>query len=185
MRVAAKSWTARESGRAYEVRSARPKESGRILDHLWRVHECEPGVQVEDPDEFPVTVESLKSLLEHFERSKNGFFLVAAAADEIAGSLNVRGGRHRKLRHVGELGMSVRDTWRREGVGRCLLDTAIETARKSGTLRVLSLQVFETNLPAIRLYETAGFSLDGRRPGHLLIDGAYRDLLVMSLDLGA
>lgn len=72
---------------------------------------------------------------------------------------------------------------RRTGVGAALLDAAIATARHRGATQ-LHLEVREDN-PAIRLYESRGFAVHGRRPRYYRgTGGALRDALTLGLKLG-
>lgn len=179
MRVAARTLETRDGCR-FVVRSARPAEAGRVLDHAWALHREEPQLAFEEADEFSLGVERLRAQIEHLERADNGFFLVAESKGRVAATLSVAGGRLRRTRHVGEIGLSVAAPWRRRGVGRALLEIAIEAARQSGVLRRLTLQVFATNEAALALYATAGFAVDGRRPGHVRLNGRDVDLVFMS-----
>jgi RimJ/RimL family protein N-acetyltransferase len=167
-------------GRVYAVRSARPREAGKVLDHAWHVR-AEPEVSVEDQDEFRCDVDQLRGILKTALEADNGFFLAAAAGDDVVATLSVAGGRHGKVRHVGEIGVSVRAGWRRRGVGRRLLEVAIEHARAAPALRRLSLEVFARNTAAIRLYESFGFVHEGRRRGHVRIGDRDEDVLLMGL----
>jgi RimJ/RimL family protein N-acetyltransferase len=181
MRVPPRSFST-ASGRLYVVRSARTKESGALFDHYLRIRTEEPEVNVEEADEWGVSGESVRRLAEGLDRAPNGFLLVADAGG-IAGVLSVEGGRFRKVRHVGEVGVSVAREWRRQGIARRLLETAIDVARTSPELRRLSLRVFASNTWARRLYESLGFAVEGRRPAHLRIGDREEDLLLMGLAL--
>jgi RimJ/RimL family protein N-acetyltransferase len=48
-------------------------------------------------------------------------------------------------------------------------------------LNRLSLDVFETNLGAIRSYEKAGFVHEGRKRQGMYLEGQYIDILMMSV----
>lgn len=84
--------------------------------------------------------------------------LVAAAGEELIGSVHVGRSRH----GFGELGMTVAQEWRGRGVGSALLAAAIESARAHG-LHKVSLSVFAHNERAIALYRKFGFVAEGRR----------------------
>ncbi len=71
--------------------------------------------------------------------------LVAAAGEEIIGSLGVQINRH----GFGEIGMAVAPEWRGRGAGSALVAAAIEWARGRG-LHKLSLSVFPITLPRSR-----------------------------------
>jgi ribosomal protein S18 acetylase RimI-like enzyme len=80
-------------------------------------------------------------------------------------------------------GLSVAEEFRRRGVGRALLDAAIREATARGARR-LTLRVLAPNEPARRLYESAGFVVEGVQRELFLLEGAYVDDILMTLDLG-
>ena len=72
---------------------------------------------------------------------------------------------------------------RNEGLARDLLTAVIETLTARGVHR-LTLDVAEDNLPARRLYERLGFTLDGRRKGYYAAGRVQPvDALLMSCSL--
>lgn len=89
---------------------------------------------------------------------------------------------------VGILGMQVHAAWRRQGLGRCLLETVIEHCRGQG-MHCVELTVFKSNHAALALYERYGFSRVADLPacrlpaGHL--DQPQRMRLLLSGSLGA
>jgi putative acetyltransferase len=102
--------------------------------------------------------------------------LVALAADEVVGLLNVAS-------HfgAGEIGMLVARDWRGRGVGTALVAAAIEWAQARG-LHKLALSVFPHNEAAIGLYRKFGFVEEGRRPKHVRrANGELWDLIEMGL----
>jgi putative acetyltransferase len=100
------------------------------------------------------------------------FGLVACIEDnEVVGQINLNTFPQRpRRRHVGQIGMAVRDDWQGKGVGTALLRAAIDLADKWLNLTRLELEVYTDNAPAIRLYEKFGFSIEGT-----LVDFAFRD----------
>jgi ribosomal protein S18 acetylase RimI-like enzyme len=88
--------------------------------------------------------------------------------------------------HVRQIqGLAVDPTERRRGLGRTLLDAALNEARRQGAHRI-TLRVLSVNTPARRLYESLGFVVEGVLPKEFLIDGVYVDDVLMGrpLDLG-
>lgn len=75
-------------------------------------------------------------------------------------------------------GLAVDEDARGAGVGRALLEAALDRARHQGALRV-TLRVLGHNAPARRLYESAGFTVEGVLPGELLLDGEFVDDVLM------
>ena len=68
---------------------------------------------------------------------------------------------------------------RRRGVGRALLEQAVEWARDAG-IRKLELHVFPWNEPAIALYESFGFVREGFRRAHYRRGADYVDAILMA-----
>lgn len=53
----------------------------------------------------------------------------------------------------------VAEAWRRQGIGRRLMDGVVETA-VAHNLRVIVCETQSSNVPAIRVYRQLGFVLD-------------------------
>ena len=68
----------------------------------------------------------------------------------------------------------VRDQARRRGLARALVQRALERARERGCLRV-ELDTNEDNHPALRLYESLGFSARSKGTSRSLFLGARLD----------
>ncbi len=109
------------------------------------------------------------------------FSLVASVEDEVVGSLGLRTFPNRpRRRHVGQIGMAVRDDWHSKGVGTALMEAAIDLADNWLNLTRLELTVFADNAPAIHLYETYGFAREGTLVRYAFRDGQYVDCLAMA-----
>lgn len=77
--------------------------------------------------------------------------------------------------------MYVRASHRRTGASRLLVQAVIDAARSR--VEQLQLSVVSTNTPAIRLYQSFGFTQYGLEPRALKHKGSYSDELLMSLSL--
>ena len=73
----------------------------------------------------------------------------------------------------------VASEYRRRGVGRALLEVAVEWARASGMSK-LELHVFPYNEAAIKLYEAFGFEREGYRRRHYRRGQEYVDAILMA-----
>jgi len=76
-------------------------------------------------------------------------------------------------------GLAVASAAQRRGVGRALLDAAIEEARRRGARR-LTLRVLGGNVAARRLYERSGFVVEGVLRGEFHLDGQDVDDVLMA-----
>jgi ribosomal protein S18 acetylase RimI-like enzyme len=112
--------------------------------------------------------------------------LVAVLDGDVAGYVRlgrptpVLAGRHVLAVH----GISVDPARQRCGVGRALIDAAAREARARGARR-LTLRVLAPNEAARRLYESAGFVVEGVQREEFFLDGRYVDDVLMALDLTA
>jgi RimJ/RimL family protein N-acetyltransferase len=109
---------------------------------------------------------------------------VFVAEDEgaIVGRLSIGRDQNPASRHVADLGLMVAATHRRRGIGRALLETAVEWARESD-VRKLELHVFPWNTAAIALYENFGFVQEGYRRGHYRRGDDYVDAILMAFEV--
>lgn len=158
------------------VRIASLDDAESLLQHVREVAAEEIYLQIERVDR---TVLEERDWIQKFD-SMNSLLLVAACNNRIVGSADFHRGRQPKSSHVVELGMAVRRDARRQGLGRAMLREGVEWARSEGVQK-LSLQVFATNQPAIGLYRSLGFEVEGRLRGHVVLRGNPDDLLLMSL----
>ena len=83
-------------------------------------------------------------------------------------------------REVDVHNLAVRPAYRRQGIGKALLQAVIDEARRQGVGRV-TLEVRKSNEAAQKLYQSLGFVAKGLRKGYYSDDG--EDALVMALDL--
>jgi putative acetyltransferase len=127
---------------------------------------------------FPAAEDWRKRLAEPAE---GVFSLVACAESEVVGQLSLHTfPRNPRRRHVGQIGMAVRDDWQRKGVGTALMQAAVDLADKWLNLTRLELEVYVDNAPAIRLYEKFGFVIEGTLVSFAFRDGRYVDAHLMA-----
>jgi putative acetyltransferase len=107
--------------------------------------------------------------------------LVACADAEVIGQLGLHTFPHTpRRRHVGGLGMVVRDDWQGKGVGTALMQAAVELADKWLNLERLELKVYCDNEPAVRLYRKFGFEIEGTLARFAFRGGHYADAYAMA-----
>ena len=120
--------------------------------------------------------------LRSLRRSRDAAVFVAEAPEGLVGRLSVGRDPHPASSHVADLGLMVAKTHRRRGIGRALLERAVEWARGAGVTK-LELHVFPYNEPAIRLYESFGFRREGFRERHYRRDGELVDAVLMAYEV--
>lgn len=167
------------AGRAWLIRPTRADEDAAELVVIRDEVAAEGAYMAAVPGERTAFEETLalSGLL-----SGGGLALTLEVETRIAGNLMVERRRGTYEQHRGDLSISIRPGYRGEGLGRALLDAAIDWARAVG-LRKLTLGVFPDNAPALALYRAAGFVEEGVLRAHLRVGGEDRDLVLMGLML--
>lgn len=125
------------------------------------------------------SVSDERRYLRSVERHPDAAVLVAEDGGRIAARLSLSRDPHPASRHVADLGLMVAEEYRRQGIGKMLLDAAVSWARRSG-IDKLELHVFPWNEPALALYESFGFEREGYRKRHYARAGEYVDAILMA-----
>lgn len=103
---------------------------------------------------------------------------------EVAGKVIGDIGLFRRNRRHGtaQLGICIGDPeYVGKGYGREALNLLLDWAFRIQNWRKITLDVFEVNERAIRMYRACGFREEGRLKQHFFFDGGYVDLVIMSL----
>jgi phosphinothricin acetyltransferase len=84
---------------------------------------------------------------------------------------------------IGEHGVYVGSGARRHGAGRALLDELAAAADAAGLYKLTS-RIFSTNAASLALHEAAGFTVVGVQRHHGLLEGVWRDCVLVERLLG-
>lgn len=105
--------------------------------------------------------------------------------DGIVGHMDLKGSQLAVGCHRCLLGIAIERPYRRGGLGRRLLQAAIDFVRREPSLEWIDLSVFSHNTPAIQLYRSLGFEEIGRVPDKFRISGESISDVLMALHVGA
>jgi len=122
-----------------------------------------PPTENEEHDFFEAVIREVNE--------RESIYLMVYVQGAFAGNGRVNRGKGRH-RHVGNIGLSLRSAFRGEGIGTELMKSLIDEARVLG-LQLLTLTCFETNAPALHMYEKLGFRKAGVTPGAIAFKGQY------------
>ena len=114
------------------------------------------------------------------ESQENVFELVACVEGEIVGQVFLQIFPRPRRKHVGQIGMSVRDDYQGQGVGSALMQAAVDMADHWLNILRLELEVYTDNEPAVRLYKKFGFEIEGTLKKFAFRDGEYVDVYAMA-----
>jgi RimJ/RimL family protein N-acetyltransferase len=162
------------------VRRAHPADAGALVDLAEAVASEPEGWLISDGAWRTPGEE--RRFLRALRRYDDAAVFVAELPEGIVGRLSLGRDPHPASRHVADLGLMVAASHRRRGIGRALLDEAVDWARAAG-IRKLELHVFPHNEAAIALYESVGFRREGMRRGHYRRGAEYLDAILMAIDV--
>ncbi len=109
--------------------------------------------------------------------NENAHFLVAAAGEMVMGYIGV----HEIVGEAYIANVAVSSCYRRLGIASVLLAEAEKGAKERGC-EFISLEVRQSNTPAISLYEKRGYTVRGVRKN--FYSDPIEDGIIMTLDLG-
>ena len=137
------------------------------------------------PDEINITVEKEAEFLRARTESPDEAELIAVVDGNVVGCAGIdRMGRHYKMSHRANFGISIEKAYWGLGIGRALTESCIECAKNAGYTQV-ELEAVADNGHALNLYESLGFVEFGRNPrGFRSRITGYNELVYMRLELG-
>ena len=135
------------------------------------------------PGEFDISLEQEKNYFSKLKDDKDNTFVIGLINGEIVCVSDLSTGRRKRMRHAGEIHISVQKKYWNQGIGRYVLSELIKWAKEVRKLRKINLQVKEGNDPAIHLYKSLGFQEEGRISRGYQIDGKFYTHIWMGLEL--
>jgi RimJ/RimL family protein N-acetyltransferase len=113
-------------------------------------------------------------------RKKNKVLIIAEHDNQIVGLTDISLDRHRR-NHIGIFGISIRAGYRGIGLGKYIMEEVMKLA-KTGLdpkPKMIQLEVYANNKPAIGLYKRMGFRQVAKLPKQIQHKGKLIDELVM------
>lgn len=122
---------------------------------------------------------AMKDFLEN-NKKKNKVLVIAEHDGQIVGFTDIGLDRHRR-NHIGILGISVRSGYRGIGLGKYIMEEVIKLAKTGLTPKpkIIQLEVYVNNKPAIALYKKMGFKIVAKVPNQIQWEGKLIDEYIM------
>lgn len=108
------------------------------------------------------------------------FIMVVSDAGQIVAMVGAYQEAKVKMKHMAYIwGVYVRKSYRGRGIGKKLMETALDFLAKNKEIEKVDLNVNTEQLSAVRLYEKLGFTIAGTLHKELKVAGKYYDEYMM------
>ncbi len=165
----------------YSMKVATEEDAAALLEHSKKVR-GETDFLLTYPEEFTMTVDEEKEMLNTFRKTKNQFILCVYYKDCIIASAGIMPVMEKKkVLHRASFGVCVEKEHWQQGIGKKLMENSVLLAFQAGYEQI-ELGVFAVNIRAKEMYEKFGFREWGKIPSaYRLKNGSYRDEILMGL----
>lgn len=157
-------------GRTIVLRSPTPEDAEDLIRYM-KITAGESPYLLREPDEIAITHEREVSFIQYFLDARRSLMLIATMDGKHIGNCSISPvGSYRRYAHRCEAAIALyREFWGC-GIGRKMMETALEQAKALGFEQV-ELEVVSDNARAIALYERLGFQKYGSFPAHMKYAG--------------
>lgn len=133
--------------------------------------------------EYQLSEEGQINSINNINKSINNTMILAMRHSEIVGIGTISSNQKIKGRHVGELGIVIKEEFCNLGLGRIMMEYLIDWCKYNNITRKISLSVREDNPRAIALYKKCGFEVEGILKNETYLDGEFFNIVIMGLIL--
>ena len=162
------------------IEKATPSDAAILLEYLRQV-----GGETDNltfgPEGMLFSIEAEAEFISSMENSIDNIMLLAKNDEKILGCASLKR-LPRRMKHRGDLAISVAKDYWNKGIGSKLLDKIIVFSREND-FHIIDLQVRSDNKSAIHLYEKYGFKKIGEHPAFFRISGENISFDIMCLEL--
>ncbi|KHE73212.1 GNAT family N-acetyltransferase [Halobacillus sp. BBL2006] len=160
------------------ISNLKPEEA-RAFVSLTSKLERESDFLLYEAGEREMSEDKARSMIQSIEKQKNSAIFVARSGDELIGHVMCIGGSARRNRHTVHIVTGVLADYRGKGWATRLFAEVDEWAVEHHIHR-LELTVMVHNEPAKKLYEKAGFAIEGTKKDSLFVNGDWVDEYLMA-----
>jgi RimJ/RimL family protein N-acetyltransferase len=130
-------------------------------------------------NEYPNDIKLETQLVMRYVNEKNSVLLVAECQGNLIGNIDLNGNQRLKLFHTGVIGMGICESWRGQGIGTELMKAVINWSQNNTFLKLLWLDVYDSNIAGKALYNKMGFNECGRITNFFHQDNKSIDKITM------
>jgi ribosomal protein S18 acetylase RimI-like enzyme len=133
-----------------------------------------------EPLAFSSSFEEEQTMADDEWKKRIGNVLFALSHDKPLGMIGYIINNRLKTQHIAHIfGVYVQKEYRCQGIGRTLIERAIDNIRKNTYVSKISLTVNPLQKAAVKLYKKYGFKLAGILKKEMKVDDKFYNVLVM------
>lgn len=133
--------------------------------------------------EYKVSLKEQENTINYVNDSINNTMILALYNSKIIGIGSIVSNQKKKGKHVGSLGIAIKEEYCNMGLGRIIMEYLIDWCKENKITTKINLSVREDNPRAIALYKKCGFEVEGISKNETYLDGKFFDLVNMGLIL--
>lgn len=133
--------------------------------------------------EYRMSEEAQANSIKSTNESDNNTMILAEIDSKIIGIGTISSNQKKKGKHVGILGIVIKEEFCDAGLGRLIMEYLIDWCKGNKITTKISLVTAEDNPRALALYKKCGFEVEGILRNETYIDGEYFNLVSMGLIL--
>lgn len=167
-------------GREVTLRAPRWSDLDDMLEFINSLIEEGADISMDTPQTRESEIDWLAGHLSAIEKDRK-IAVAAEVGGRFVGQVEVspKGGRSM---HVGVLGIAIREGYRDFGIGTEMMKEAEAQSGRLG-IKMMTLEVFDTNDRARHVYGKLGYEEVGRIPTAVSKDGEYIDSIIMAKEI--
>ncbi|WP_162056084.1 GNAT family N-acetyltransferase [Pontibacter pamirensis] len=182
MKVAAKEYVLK-TGEKVLIREGMVTDSEALMETV-REYVVTSRYLIVAPNELENTVADEEKWIRELRQNPNSLLLLALHKGQVIGNLDLTGSGEEYEDQSGLITMGILQEYQNKGLGSIMLREALAWARQNHQLQVLCLQVKRANKSAVRLYQKAGFQVEGKQPDLAPEEQVdYSESIIMTLNL--
>ena len=160
-----------------KISKIREKDALTFLE-LKKKLDMETEFMLIEPGEREDTEKDIILEIKSFHTNPGSTILVAEYNDKLIGYCSAQAGNFRRNRHSAYVIIGLLRDYTNKQIGSLLMDEIEKDLRSSG-IKKLELSVASKNIPALKLYTSKGFQIEGLRKNALFINSEFVDEFYM------
>ena len=169
-----------KDGRMIILRRPKMSDVNQLKDYINALIDEDAMIRINEKQTLKSERVWLTDLMRKIRKNKLHKF-VAEYNGEIIGNVELRKQIGRES-HVAIIGLSVKKEYRRLGVGTVLMKRILGIGKQDKEIKVIIIDVYADNKPAIKMYKKLGFKHAARLKNRVKYKGKLGDKLIMDFE---